>query len=89
MCINLVNATPLRYRSPVLKGHERSSLTQAREIRRGCAILSHVERDGPRKSDVGLRVGACDLRSKDRSGGTKSRTLISVRRCSAHVGGRY
>lgn len=28
---SLVNATPLRYRSPVLKGHERSSLVNASE----------------------------------------------------------
>lgn len=31
VCISLINATPLRYRSPVLKGHERSSLANASE----------------------------------------------------------
>lgn len=74
-----------RYRSLVLKGHERSpiSLTQAEHKSRVAQPLA-----GPRKSDVGLRVGARDLRSRI-DPGLEIEDINQRSTALVHVGGRY
>lgn len=76
----------VQYRSLVLKGHERSPILLTQAEHKSQVVQSLQA--SPRKSYVGLRVGARDLRSRIDLG-LEIEDINQRSAALVHVGGRY